>query len=100
LTHNQEVATGFLNRSIHRALFVCENSQPGDLTGKPFDILAGIGGFDAQQNEQPAADLANDLSVDGDGGASDALDDCAHGIDVMARRPGSSSMNVAEPKVA
>src|SRR6266542_354513 len=79
LADEQDVPLNFLDRSVHDALLVVENSQANNLAAQPFDVLRRVGFLHGQQNEKPFLNRAADLAVDGDGSFGDTLNNRAHG---------------------
>ncbi len=79
LRHDEDLATDLGERAVHLAPVVLEHPQVHDLLRKPVVLAEGVLRPDADQQEEPAADLGDDLPPHADRGPRDALQDQAHG---------------------
>jgi hypothetical protein len=66
-------------RQVHLPIGIVENAKLHRLVGKLLGVGFHIALLHAEQHEQAAADLTDDLAVDGDAGPGDALEDGFHG---------------------
>ena len=60
------------------ALGVRKDAELGDFLREPLNVGLGVGGGDAEENEEARADVTDDGTGDGDAGCTDSLDDGAH----------------------
>ena len=75
---NLKASPHLLQIQIHLVVFILKDPQVADLLRQLVGGLLRIPGTHPQQHEKSLADLAPDLSVDGDGGMVNAGDDSAH----------------------
>jgi hypothetical protein len=68
LADDYNLPARFEHRAIHDSLFVIENAQSRNLAAQPFDVLGGIGLFDAQEDEQACLNGGFGLPGDDDAG--------------------------------
>ena len=78
LGDHQKASPHLLQVQIHLVVFILKDPQVADLLRQLVGGLLRIPGTHPQQHEKSLADLAPDLSVDGDGGMVNAGDDSAH----------------------
>ena len=88
LGDHQKAAAHLLQIQIHFIVFVFENTEIADFVRQLDGGVVGVVGGDPQQDQIALADLAVDVSVDGDGGVLHAGDDCAHRCSFLAPLPG------------
>src|SRR6266487_2309763 len=87
LRDHEDCASHVLNRQVDmpgRVGRIFEDAQFANLAGDVVDIGRPIALFDADEDQQPSADLSGRTVSDGDGGAQHPLDDGLHKIDVPA----------------
>jgi hypothetical protein len=75
LADDERRAAGLEERAVELAGVVLEDTELPDLRREPLGPRAVVITRDAEQDEQPRADLADGLAADADGRARDALDD-------------------------
>lgn len=66
-------------REVHLPFGIVEDAEAGDAGGEFEGFGGGVVAVNGNEDEKTGADLAEDLAVDGDAGAGDALDDGPHG---------------------
>jgi hypothetical protein len=75
LADREDGARGIEDAEVELAGVVLEDTELPDLRREPLGPRAVVITRDAEQDEQPRADLADGLAADADGRARDALDD-------------------------
>jgi hypothetical protein len=74
----QQPSTNVDDGTVHFTVFVFEDPKVKDLIGEIVGVRFRIAGCNAKQNEQSAADLARESSIDGNSRPIDTLDDGPH----------------------
>ena len=67
-----------LDGQVHLSCRVLEDAEVGELVREPDQVGVGVGGFDADQDQEAARKPGHDLGINFDGGLRDALDDGTH----------------------
>jgi hypothetical protein len=75
LAHREHRAAGVHDAAVELAGVVLEDTELRDLRREADGVLAAVAAGDAEQDEQPAPDLADRFAADTNGCARDALDD-------------------------
>ena len=78
MAHDKHRAADIRQRQIHFPFGVVKDAKLNRLIGELMRVGIGVVLLDAEKNDETLADLANDLSLDGDAGPRNALDDCPH----------------------
>src|SRR3546814_15808913 len=75
----QQAAAAVGQRAVHPALVVGEDPVAEQALRHPLHLRVTVAQLDADQRQQPGADGAEGVAVDGDAGGGDALDEGEHG---------------------
>ena len=78
LADDQDAAAGFGDIEVHFAVGVAKDSEARDLVGQPVGAIGRVVMRHAEQDEQPPADLADDVAFDADAGFGDSLNEGTH----------------------
>jgi hypothetical protein len=78
LRDNEHFSADLFQVQVHFSGLVREAPEPADLPGTPFDPGLIVTVFDAEQDEQPWANLPYNTPVHGDFSPQDSLYDCTH----------------------
>jgi hypothetical protein len=78
LTDEKQRAADVGEREVHLALLVLENAKLNDLVDDVRGLRLAVAFADADERDEPALDLADDVPLDFDARSVNPLDDGAH----------------------
>ena len=89
LRYSDDVPADVEDTAVHYPVFIVEDTQLRGLLHEVLDVLCGVFGRDADEDEHAeAAALGDGYSVDVDGCGAGALDEEAHGYEWVILRDG------------
>ena len=75
LADDEDAAADVADGAVHEAGVVGEDAERDSFFGEPADVVFGVTGGDAEEDQEAAFDGAAHGAVDGDAGGGDALED-------------------------